>query len=45
VRTIRGVWGPDHLRAFEKVATAESQLAAFLRVAGARDEAMLSKMK
>jgi hypothetical protein len=37
-------WGDDHLRAFEKFVTAQSQLLALLQPAAAHDEQMLAGM-
>jgi hypothetical protein len=37
-------WGDDHLRAFEKFVTAQSQLLALLQPAAAHDELMLAGM-
>jgi uncharacterized protein YndB with AHSA1/START domain len=38
-------WGDEHLRAFEKVVTAQRQLLGLLRLAAERDEKMLASMK
>ncbi|MFY0572542.1 hypothetical protein ACN28E_53170 [Archangium lansingense] len=37
-------WGDEHLRAFEKFVTAQSQVLALLKVAAARDQKMLASM-
>lgn len=38
-------WGDEHLRAFEKLVTAQTQAFALLRIAAPRDQAMLASMK